>query len=190
MVMAMLEWIKHTWRTPLWATSCPTAMVAPPARKLEWWNWPCFFSATYIFLEGLRTKIHLEPSTVFRSTPLCLYTSFPSSITTSYASLSFCNTTTLRKENWVHHWLGMSVRIWVYFQVFDTWYLLEQGTWCIVSVEQFLGSFQCLFPSLLQHPTFIFIKEEVTIKFRCCLNLETRHYSLFFTSRRKVGRSP
>ena len=39
----------------------------------------------------LRTKIHLESSTVWTKSPFFLYTSFPLSTTTSYSCLSFCN---------------------------------------------------------------------------------------------------
>lgn len=79
-----------TSRTPLWATNLPAAVVAPPARKLECWNWPLFFFPMYKFLVVLRTNIHLVPSSVSTKIPLCLYTSFSLSTITSYASLSFC----------------------------------------------------------------------------------------------------
>uniref|UniRef100_A0A0A9HM11 Uncharacterized protein n=1 Tax=Arundo donax TaxID=35708 RepID=A0A0A9HM11_ARUDO len=43
----------------------------------------------YSDLLVLKTNIHLDSSFVFTKTPLCLYSSLPSSTTTSYAALSF-----------------------------------------------------------------------------------------------------
>lgn len=82
--------VLRTCRIPLVATSLPAAEVTAPERKLECWNMPFFFCPTYRHFDVLSTNIHFEPSVVFTSSPLCLYTSNPSSTTTSYVSLSFC----------------------------------------------------------------------------------------------------
>lgn len=84
---------KNTFKTPFSATILPAASVAPPAKKLECWKVPFFFFPTYNVREVLRTKIHLEPLdslVVLRSSPVCLYKSFPPSMITSYAFLSIC----------------------------------------------------------------------------------------------------
>lgn len=65
----------YTFRMPSSTTNLPADNVAPPAKKLECWNVPLFFSPMYKVLDVLRTKIHLAslgPPTVCRSSPLCL----------------------------------------------------------------------------------------------------------------------
>lgn len=79
-----------TSRLPSWHTILPAAVVAAPERKLECWKRPFFFCPTYKALDVLRTKIHLETSSVFKGIPLALYISFPPFTITSNDSLSFC----------------------------------------------------------------------------------------------------